>query len=132
MQATYDKHNLAATAFDIGGFYFQDAAVMTNGIIDPNKQRRDARISLASNIRTLPTMLTNLRGPAIVNVDFSTIKNISVTERFRVQLRGEALNALNYIQFGEPGLDPTSASFGLITRTRNPTRQIQFAARLIF
>lgn len=77
-------------------------------------------------------MLSTLRGPAIVNLDFSTIKNVSITERFKVQLRGEALNTLNYVQFGEAGLDPTSAGFGLITRMRNPTRQIQFAAKLIF
>ena len=41
--------------FDISGFYFHDAAVQTNGVDDPAKQRADQRIRLANNIRTLPS-----------------------------------------------------------------------------
>lgn len=130
--ANYDRKGLGGAIFDTSGFYFQDAVVMTNGVLDPNKQRRDARISLGSNIRTFPTMSSNLRGPAIVNLDFSAIKNMKVFERLKVQLRAESLNTLNYIQFGEPNVDPTNASFGIVTQTRNPTRQIQFAVKLVF
>ncbi len=131
--ATYDRHNLTTSVFDVTGFYFTDAAVMTNGVLDANKQRRDSRINVGStNIRTFPSMLSSLRGPAICNLDFSMIKNVPIGDKVKIQLRGEALNALNYIQWGEPSLDPTSASFGVITRTRNPTRQLQFAARITF
>jgi hypothetical protein len=130
--ATYDRHNLTKPIFDVSGFFFHDAAVMTNGVDDITKQRKDSRISLSNDIRTFPSQLTSLRGPCIKNVDFSMIKNVPIGERVKVQLRGEALNALNYIQFGEPSLDPTSASFGLLTKTRNPTRQLQFAARIVF
>jgi hypothetical protein len=132
VQATYSKMGLSRPVFDTTGFYFQDAAVMTNGAIDPSKQRKDSRISLSSNIRSLPSYLAELRGPAIVNLDLSMIKTVRIVERLKVQLRGESLNSLNYIQFGAPSLDPTSASFGLLTRTRNPTRQIQFGAKFLF
>ena len=43
--------------FDTSGFYFHDAAVQTNGVDDPAKQRADQRIQLASNIRTHPDAL---------------------------------------------------------------------------
>ena len=43
--------------FDVSGFYFHDAAVQTNGVDDPAKQRADQRIRLANNIRTLPITL---------------------------------------------------------------------------
>ena len=49
--------------FDISGFYFHDAAVQTNGVDDPAKQRADQRIRLANNIRTLPSRWDGLRGP---------------------------------------------------------------------
>ena len=47
--------------FDISGFYFSDAAVQTNGVADPVKQRADQRIRLVNNIRYFPS---RVRGPA--------------------------------------------------------------------
>jgi len=35
--------------FDTSGFYFHDAAVQTNGVDDPSKQRNDSRIKLTNN-----------------------------------------------------------------------------------
>ena len=40
--------------FDTSGFYFHDAAVQTNGVDDPAKQRADQRIRLANNVRDDP------------------------------------------------------------------------------
>ncbi|MPZ17413.1 MAG: hypothetical protein GEV06_05830 [Luteitalea sp.] len=47
--------DVSEPVFDTSGFYFQDEAVQTNGVVDPAKQRSDERIRLANNIRTLPT-----------------------------------------------------------------------------
>ncbi len=43
--------------FDISGFYFHDAAVQTNGVDDPAKQRADSRIRLANNVRYFPSRI---------------------------------------------------------------------------
>ena len=46
--------------FDTSGFYFHDAAVQTNGVDDPVKQRADQRIRLANNVRTHAVALGRL------------------------------------------------------------------------
>jgi len=118
--------------FDTNGFYFSDAAVQTGGVVDPAKQRADPRIRLANNIRTLPSRLTNFRGQRQRLCDLSVIRNISLNESTRLQLRAEFLNAFNHPQFSDPNLDPTSSSFGKVTSQANLPRNVQLAVKLIF
>jgi hypothetical protein len=119
-------------AFDTSGFYFTDAAVQTNGVIDPAKQRNDPRIRLAFNIRTFPSRLAGFRSQPLNLWDISIIKNFLFNERARLQLRGEFLNAFNHPQFNNPVLDPTSSNFGRITSQANLPRNIQLGIKLIF
>lgn len=78
-------------------------------------------------------------GPGLVTVDFSAVKNFSITEARTVQFRGEFFNLLNRANFGSPNTtiftDATgtpSATFGRISSTRTTARQIQFALKIIF
>ncbi|PYS48539.1 MAG: hypothetical protein DMF68_12865 [Acidobacteria bacterium] len=119
-------------AFDTSGFYFTDALVQTNGVVDPAKQRNDPRIRLAFNLRTFPSHLSNFRSQPLNLWDISLIKNFLFTEATRLQLRGEFLNAFNHPQFGNPNLDPTSSNFGRITSQANLPRNIQLGIKLIF
>ncbi|MDQ2921937.1 MAG: carboxypeptidase regulatory-like domain-containing protein [Acidobacteriota bacterium] len=118
--------------FDKSGFYFHDAAVQTNGVDDPTKQRADTRIRLASNIRTFPSRLPGFRGQPLNLWDLSLIKNFSVTERLKFQVRGEFLNAFNHPQFDTPNTDPTNSNFGKITGQNNLPRNVQIGLKLIF
>ncbi|HEX8847251.1 MAG TPA: carboxypeptidase regulatory-like domain-containing protein [Pyrinomonadaceae bacterium] len=118
--------------FDTSGFYFTDAAVQTNGVVDPAKQRNDPRIRLAFNVRRFPSRLANFRGQPLNLWDISLIKNFLFTDRTRLQLRGEFLNAFNHPQFNNPILDPTSTNFGRVTGQANLPRNIQLGIKLIF
>jgi len=126
------KGSTVDQTFDIGGFYFADAAVQTNGVVDPAKQRNDPRIRLANNIRTLPSHLPGFRGQPLMLCDLSVIKTFSFSETTRLQLRAEFLNAFNHPQFSDPNLDPTSSSFGKTTTQANLPRNIQLAVKLSF
>jgi hypothetical protein len=119
-------------AFDTSGFYFTDAIVQTNGVLNPAKQRNDPRIRLAFNLRTLPSRLAGFRGQPLNLWDISVIKNFLFNETARLQLRGEFLNAFNHPQFNNPVLDPTSSNFGRITSQANLPRNIQLGIKLIF
>jgi hypothetical protein len=132
--ATYDKNKVDSPTFDLSGFYFHDAAVQTGGADDASKQRADQRIQLSNNIRTLPSVFANFRGDRVRGIDASLIKTVHLTERFSAQVRGEAINALNQVQFNNPGLSPSSASFGLISASSqlNPPRTIQLGFKLAF
>jgi TonB dependent receptor len=124
--------NVDGRVFDIGGFYFNDATVQTNGVVDPAKQRNDARIQLASNIRTLPSRRALFRGDALNLWDLSVSKNFSFTETIRLQLRGEFLNAFNKVIFDNPNTDPRNTNFGKVTGQANLPRDVQIGLKLIF
>ena len=134
LEAHYGADVLGKQIFDTSGFYFHDAAVQTNGVDDPVKQRTDPRIQLVNNIRTLPTRITNLRENNIINMDLSMGKRILVGERNEFQLRAEVVNVWNRIQFANPEMNPQSANFGRITSSTQQSipRQIQFGIRYQF
>jgi hypothetical protein len=99
----------------------------TSGFFSPGVD-----IRLRNNVRTFPSTLSGFRSQAISQLDFSLIKNFDVTDRARLQLRLEFLNALNATQFGEPILDPTSSNFGRVTSQVNLPRNIQLGLRCVF
>jgi hypothetical protein len=117
--------------FDIRGFYFHDAAVQTNGVDDPAKQRGDQRIRLGSNIRTLPQRWDGLRGPRYVNWDMSFVKGLDFG-RVRAQVHIELYNAFNDVFYNNPNLDPTNARFGLVSSQNNLPRNIQIGTKFVF
>jgi hypothetical protein len=77
-------------------------------------------------------------GPNYVNADISLIKNMAITERFKLQIRSEFFNLLNHPQFNQPGAFVGTSSLGLstsvLTRSDGTTsaRQIQLALKLNF
>lgn len=72
-----------------------------------------------------------LTGPSLTNLDLSIGKMFSVTERVRLQFRGEAFNATNTPYFGLPGANITGAGVGQITSAGEP-RRVQFGLKLLF
>jgi hypothetical protein len=120
------------TVFDTSGFYFNDAAVQTNGVVDPVKQRNDIRIQLGANLRTLPSRFSGLRGDSLNLWDLSVSKNFAFTERIKLQLRGEFLNAFNTVNFNNPDLNPRNTTFGQITGQNNLPRDVQLGLKLVF
>jgi hypothetical protein len=84
-----------------------------------------------------------LIGPGLVNFDFSLFKNNyikRISDHFNVQFRAEFFNVLNHPNFAPP-LDNKNlfdssgqpvSNAGLITSTQTPSRQIQFALKMIW
>jgi hypothetical protein len=131
LETRIDGSTVDAT-FDTSNFYFTDALVRTNGLLDPAKQRNDPRIRLLYNLRSFPSRLSRFRGQPLNLWDISLIKNFLFTETMRLQLRGEFLNAFNHPQFNNPVLDPLSSNFGKVTSQANLPRNIQLGIKLIF
>ncbi|HXS14088.1 MAG TPA: carboxypeptidase-like regulatory domain-containing protein [Acidobacteriaceae bacterium] len=72
------------------------------------------------------------RSDANNNFDFSVLKNFAIGDRFVVQPRVDAFNALNHVQFQPANLSPTSSSFGTNTSQLNTNRQIQGGVHILF
>lgn len=73
-----------------------------------------------------------LRGPSFSDVDFSAAKNIRAYERYQLQLRFDATNALNHTSLGIPNANIGSSSVGQITGAALSGRTLQLGARLSF
>lgn len=132
LSTKFDTKTVDLPVFNTSGFYFHDAAVQTSGVDDPVKQRNDKRISLANNIRTLPNYLAGFRGSPITGLDLSMVKTAKIGERIKAQFRAEMVNAFNTVQFGDPAVNPTAASFGIVSSQDNYPRQMQLSVKLSF
>jgi hypothetical protein len=87
-----------------------------------------------------------IEGPPTKRVDFTLAKNLRFSERYRIQLRGEAFNVFNTTNFrglnttvfstttAPSTISPTgngSSGFGQVTSVRDP-RVLQFAIKVNF
>jgi hypothetical protein len=82
-------------------------------------------------IGNVPTTCSYLRNPGSINFDLALMKDFTVTERIKLQLRSEASNFLNHMNVGSPGNAKDSTNFGYITSNGGP-RYIMVAAKLVF
>jgi hypothetical protein len=72
-------------------------------------------------------------GPRAQNWDMNLVKNITLGERYRIQLRGEVFNVFNHPSFGVPSAavsNPTS--IGVISSVVSGSRTIEFASKFNF
>ena len=89
-------------------------------------------IQLGNNIRTFPSTLPGVRTHDLHLLDIGLYKTFSLPRDKALQIRIEAINALNYAVLWNPNQDPRSSAFGVINQDRNNPRDIQLGARLTF
>ncbi len=90
-----------------------------------------AAFTIGSAGRTLP----DVRNPGITNADLSLFKNnyFGHSERFNLQIRVEAFDAMNHPLFNSPDTNINDSNFGKITSTTGTAqRQIQLALKFVF
>jgi hypothetical protein len=79
-----------------------------------------------------PIFSPMLRAHGVRNFDLSLFKSFQIKERMTAQVRLEALNAFNRVQFSAPNTSVTSSSFGVITGQANAPRQLQLGFKLLW
>jgi hypothetical protein len=70
-------------------------------------------------------------GPGLNNWDISAIKNIKISERFRLQFRSEFFNFFNHVSFNSFDNGVEDSTFGQLNGDHDP-RIIQFGLKLYF
>jgi hypothetical protein len=110
-------------------------------ISDPNATQwfNPAAFALAPDNRLGDSRAGTVRGPGLYKWDFSLRKEFGLTERFKLQFRGDMVNAFNHpnFRFSTTSADIadntnlSSGSFGHPTAA-GPPRQIQLGLRLTF
>jgi len=88
---------------------------------------------LRSNLRTFPLRFNNVRA------DYQDLLNLGALRRFKIyndryglECRGDAVNALNHQVYASPTMSPSSTSFGYISGPGNYARRVQVAIVLTF
>jgi hypothetical protein len=71
-------------------------------------------------------------GPGFMNFDLSLFKAERIREKDRLQFRFEAFNAMNAHHFSDPNTTFGSSTFGKITATNFPARELQIGLKYSF
>jgi hypothetical protein len=71
-------------------------------------------------------------GPGMQTMDLALTRAFALAERLRLEMRGEAYNALNHSNWGTPNRFVNTPQFGSITEASTPGREFQLSARLSF
>jgi hypothetical protein len=80
-----------------------------------------------------PRVMPNLLADGVKNLDLSLFKNNYFNGgKWNAQLRIEAFNAFNRVQFGMPNTQVGNSSFGIVSSQSNAPRQLQMAMKLVF
>ena len=70
-----------------------------------------------------------VRGPGYWAFDLAAVKEVSLSSSVKIELRVEAYNLFNRVNFTPPNANRSLASFGTITGTYDP-RQVQLGAKV--
>ena len=73
----------------------------------------------------------SLQGPGVFNLDMALSRSFQVRESHRLEVRFEAFNSLNHVNFANPASSLSSAQFGRISSAGAP-RILQFAMKYVF
>lgn len=68
----------------------------------------------------------------LVDFDFSVSRSFRITERQHLEFRADFFNVFNTTNFGVPNGTLTSSSFGVVSSTQDPPREIQFGLKYVF
>jgi hypothetical protein len=117
-------------------------ALRPNLICDPNLPSSERTVARWFNtdcfdpVTSTSTSFGNagrgiIRGPGISVFDMSLYRTFRFTESFNLQLRAEAFNVFNMVNYGNPNTSFGNALFGRITTARDP-RIVQLGIKLNF
>jgi hypothetical protein len=94
------------------------------------------------HLMTTPNITNAVRQPSVPDLDVTLEKNFRLTEKFNLQLRGEAQNLTNSVLFGPPDTNPgdkigisngNPTGFGTVAPLQyNFPRIVQVALKLLF
>jgi hypothetical protein len=96
-------------------------------------ERVTANQPAAFQARVFPRFFNDSRADGLNQWNANVLRRIKITERVKLDLRGDFINLFNRSQMNAPDLNPTSTNFGRITsQTSSLNRFIQIQARLQF
>jgi hypothetical protein len=87
---------------------------------------------LSSNLVTMPSRFSWLRGDALNVLDLAGTKRFRLSERISLEFKLEVQNALNREWLGSVNMSPTSGSFGQSGAEQSAPRRVYWSGQLRF
>jgi hypothetical protein len=97
-----------------------------------NFERGGTRQPASFHRRVFPQRMDFLRGDYMNQLDLSLQRTFKLTSRTNLQMRFDAINAFNNVQWDQPTTNPTSSNFGASTQQWNTPRWLQVQGRFTF
>ncbi len=124
------RYGVDMPGWDVSGFYLNGVQSTANNNLPAFGNNFQANAT--NTLRYFPFTMGQFRNQRFLKFDVGLSKNFRITEGMKLQVRVEAINALNRPYFNTPNVDPGNASFGLTNGQRQPPRDIQIGGRFTF
>jgi hypothetical protein len=76
--------------------------------------------------------INSLRADGLVQFDVTLLKQFSISDRIKFELRGSFFNVFNHTTFAAPNSSIASSSTGTVSATLNGARQVELAGKVYF
>jgi hypothetical protein len=128
----YRTVNSNSAGAQSGNYWFSPNSFSNAREVALNQAATSVNPSTLLNQFTYGTFGRNaLRGPGSFNTNLSLSKVFRLRERLDVELRGDAFNIFNHVEFSNPDTNIGDPNFGQVSNTADP-RIIQLALHLKF
>jgi hypothetical protein len=98
----------------------------TSGFVTASNQQR------VSSIRLFPKYLAGVRGDGQTVWNASLFKRFTISDRVKLEFRGECYDVMNHPNFSDPNTTPTSTAFGTVSGQAGLSREFQGAFKVTF
>jgi hypothetical protein len=129
--ATYDPRSQQTINGNSGNFYFNPLAFSNSRLLALDQIAQTDAAGLNGQYTEGTLGRNAIRGPGFVNMDMALSKHFKFHERLDAELRLDAFNVFNHVNFGNPNTNIFSATFGQVSTTQGP-RVLQLALHLRF
>jgi Carboxypeptidase regulatory-like domain len=106
---------------------------------DPNNIKRTTKEWFNTAAYKVPDLYTfgdvgrnSLRTAGYWDLDTSVFRSFPIHDSLSLELRAEGFNVLNHPVFGTPDSNFNDSNFGVVNSTASTSRELQFAAKIIF
>jgi hypothetical protein len=130
--ATYNPRNNQTINGNSGNYFFNPAAFSATPLVNLDQQAQTNAAALVGQFTEGTLGRNAIRGPGEIDLDIALAKHFKFFEdKLDTELRMDAFNAFNHVNFGNPSTDINSPYFGQVSTTLGP-RVLQVALHVRF
>jgi len=129
--ATYNPRGQQTLGDNTGNFYFNPLAFSNSRLLALDQTAQTDATGLNGQYTEGTLGRNAIRGPGFINDELALSKHFKFYEKVDAELRVDAFNVFNHVNFANPNTNIFSVNFGQVSTTQGP-RVLQMALHLRF